>query len=210
MWNRVGGTAGEVAASVVNAQGGGGGPTATPTPTPSSTPTSTPTDTPGPNQTPTPTPIVTPTLTPIAIAPGQGNLPPPLVTIVSPRVAQVTMPKVTPVLQGRAKETAIKKLIAAGLSRRQALKALQSLVVTYVVRIRKISGAKAGVMGLEDGLVDTLGRSTIIRARNNQISARNLSPGNYSTTYGIELSTKKPPVPLGSTKSSTPTTFRMP
>jgi hypothetical protein len=173
-------------------------PTHTPTATPTPTPTATPTPQGGDPSTATPTPIPTP----VIVAPGQKDLPPPTVQVVGDDVT-VTMPQVTPKLTGKALTKAMKLLMAKGLTKQQATKALKSLVVTYVLKITNVGGASINE-------IDTLGKSTIIRRRNNQISRQNLAPGNYSTSYTIQISTKKPAVPLGSTGTSQSTTFRVP
>jgi hypothetical protein len=134
--------------------------------------------------------------------PGQKNLPPPTVQVVGDDVT-VTMPQATPKLTGKALTKAMKLLMAKGLTKQQATKALKSLVVTYVLKISNVGGASVSK-------IDALGKSTIIRSRNNQISRQNLAPGNYSSSYTIQISTKKPLVPLGSTGTSRPTTFRVP
>ena len=173
----------------------------------SAQPCDVPTNTPTPTSTPTPqggdpaTATPTPTPTPVVIAPGQKNLPPPQVQVVGDDIS-VTMPQVTPRLTGKALTKAMKLLMARGLTKQQATKALKSLVVTYVLKISNVGGASVSE-------VDVFGRSTIIRSRNNQISRQNLAPGNYSTTYTVQISTKKPSVPLGSTGSSQSTTFRV-
>jgi hypothetical protein len=169
-------------------------PTATPTPT--LTPTSTPTPQGGDPATATPTP------TPVIVVPGQKNLPPPTVQVVGDDVT-VTMPQATPKLTGKALTKAMKLLMAKGLTKQQATKALKTLVVTYVLKISNVGGASVSE-------IDALGKSTIIRSRNNQISRQNLAPGNYSSSYTIQISTKKPLVPLGSTGTSRSTTFRVP
>ena len=171
-------------------------PTPTHTPTSTATPTSTPTPQGGELATATPTP------TPVVIAPGQKNLPPPQVQVVGDDIT-VTMPQVTPRLTGKALTKAMKLLMARGLTKQQATKALKNLVVTYVLKISKIGAASVNE-------IDALGNSAIIRSRNNQISQQNLAPGNYSSSYTIQISTKKPLVPLGSTGASQSTTFRVP
>ena len=172
----------------------------TPTPTQTPTPTSTPTPHGGDPATATPTPTSTPT--PVIVVPGQKNLPPPQVQVVGDDVT-VTMPQATPKLTGKALTKAMKLLMARGLTKQQATKALKTLVVTYVLKISNVGGASVSE-------VDAFGRSTIIRSRNNQISQQNLAPGNYSSSYTIQISTKKPAVPLGSTGASQSTTFRVP
>jgi hypothetical protein len=113
------------------------------------------------------------------------------------------MPQATPKLTGKALTKAMKLLMAKGLTKQQATKALKTLVVTYVLKISNVGGASVSE-------IDALGKSTIIRSRNNQISRQNLAPGNYSSSYTIQISTKKPLVPLGSTGTSRSTTFRVP
>jgi hypothetical protein len=156
--------------------------------------------------TPTPqggdaTPIP-PTPTPVTIAPGARNLPAPQIRVDGDD-ATITLPLVTPNLTGRARTQALKLLLERGLTKAQANKALKDLIVTYVVKITNV-----GVSSVED--VEPLGRSIIIRSRNNQISRQNLPPGNYSTSYTVQIATRKPPVLLGTTKSSESTRFSVP
>jgi hypothetical protein len=181
-------------------------PTATPTAVPTSTATPPATSTPTPTMTPTPqggdaTPIP-PTPTPVTIAPGARNLPAPQIRVDGDD-ATITLPLVTPNLTGRARTQALKLLLERGLTKAQANKALKDLIVTYVVKITNV-----GVSSVED--VEPLGRSIIIRSRNNQISRQNLPPGNYSTSYTVQIATRKPPVLLGTTKSSESTRFSVP
>jgi hypothetical protein len=175
------------------------------TPTPTHTPTATPIPTLTPTSTPTPQggdpATATPTPTPVIVVPGQKNLPPPTVQVVGDDVT-VTMPQATPKLTGKALTKAMKLLMARGLTKQQATKALKTLVITYVLKISNVGGASVSE-------IDALGKSTIIRSRNNQISRQNLAPGNYSSSYTIQISTKKPAVPLGSTQSSRATNFRV-
>jgi hypothetical protein len=192
LWNRAGGSAGEVAGYLM---GEGSQPTATPTASPT------------PTQTPTPTETPTPTATPPPISPGQ-NLAPPAV-VVQGRTITVKMSRFRPVLRGKALQNAIRILMRKGLSRKRALQAVKFLVIKYKVTVkyikRRSSTAEAGVFEDE---IDILGsRGGQYTSRNNQLSVRNLSPGNYSASYSVTISTRNPAVDVGSSNTSRPRNF---
>lgn len=153
--------------------------------------------------TPTPTPTPTPTATAIPVEPGTGKLPKPAV-IVKGRTATVTAAKVKPKLTTPGRKKAIAILIKKGLSPKAAENALKQLVVTYVFKYRR--RAAAADIGPWTDEFETLNSSTI-RNRNNRISLRNLPPGQYSISYSVDVSTRRPPVSIGQTKSSPSSSF---
>ena len=164
-------------------------------------PTATPTATPTPTRTPTLT------ATPPAVSPGQ-NLPPPAITVKG-RTVTVKMPRLRPVLKGKPLQNAIKLLIRKGLSRKRALQAVKSLVIRYTVTIKYIKRRRtaAGAEVMEDETEILGSRGGQYRSRNNQLSVRNLSPGNYSASYSVTISTRSPPVDVGSSRTSRPRNF---
>jgi hypothetical protein len=180
-------------------------PTRAPTDTATETPTETPTNTPA--DTPTVTPTNTPTAPPPSVSPGQ-NLAPPAV-VVQGQTITVSMSRFQPVLKGKALQNAITILMRKGLSRKRALQAVKFLVIKYKVTVkyikRRSSTAEAGVFEDE---IDILGsRGGQYTSRNNQLSVRNLSPGNYSASYSVTISTRNPAVDVGSSNTSRPRNF---
>ena len=153
-----------------------------------------------PRDNPTPTP--TPTPTPVVVFPGKGELPAPAVTT-SGSSATITAPLVTPQLTARAKAAAIKKLMKAGLTKAQATKAVSKLTVTYIFTVTQGSGASAA--GADE--VGVMRSSISRRDKRNRITFNNLPPGAKTASYRIEISTRKPPVVLGTTKPSAKTPF---
>lgn len=149
-----------------------------------------------------PTPTPTPTPTPVVVFPGKGELPAPTVAT-SGRNATVTAPQVTPQLTTRAKNAAIKKLMQRGLSKAKATKAVSKLTVTYIFTVAQ--GGKASNNG--GGDVGTHASSISRRSKRNSLTFANLQPGAKAASYRIEISTKSPPVVLGTTKPSSRTTF---
>ncbi len=149
-----------------------------------------------------PTPTPTPTPTPVVVFPGKGELPAPTVAT-SGRNATVTAPQVTPQLTTRAKNAAIKKLMQRGLSKAKATKAVSKLTVTYIFTVAQ--GGKASING--GGDVGTHASSISRRSKRNSLTFANLQPGAKAASYRIEISTRSPPVVLGTTKPSSRTTF---
>jgi hypothetical protein len=155
-----------------------------------------------PRDNPTPTP--TPTATPISVSPGGGNLPAPQVTT-SGQIATITAPLVVPKLTTRAKNAAIKKLMANGMKRAEAIRALaqRNLAVTYIFTVSR--GAGASIAGAGDA--GTLASSISRRSKRNRITLNRLAPGAKVASYRIEISTRRPPVVLGTTRPSFKTPF---
>ena len=148
------------------------------------------------NPTPTPAP------TPVVVFPGKGELPAPTVTT-SGRNATVTAPQVTPQLTTRAKKAAIKKLMQRGLTKAKATKAISKLTITYIFTV--VQGGKASTD--ESGDVGTRASSISRRSKRNSVTLANLQPGAKAASYRIEISTRSPPVVLGTTKPSSRTSF---
>lgn len=148
-------------------------------------------------------PPPSPTPKTIAIEPGSSKLPAPSVKVGGGQV-QITMPKLVPKLTGKAYQKALSQLIDKGLSRAEAVKALKQLKVTYVIRIVRIT---------PNGAVSTMGRRgrsyMSTRVSNSNRSVIKLPPGQYAASYQGNISTKSPPIKLGSTQPSKSTTFRI-
>lgn len=160
-----------------------------------------------PTPTPTPTPTTTPTPTPISVSPGGGGLPAPAVTT-SGRSATITAPKVTPKLTTRARNASVKKLMAAGLTRAQALKASvdKKIIVTYIFTVTQGGAASAA----SDEQVGIQRSSIIRRDKRNRVTFNNLPAGAKTAKYQIELSVRIPGgrnVVLGTTRPSGRTPF---
>lgn len=160
-----------------------------------------------PTPTPTPTPTITPTPTPISVSPGGGGLPAPEVTT-SGKSATVTAPKVTPKLTTRARNAGVKKLMAAGLTRAQALKAIvdKKIIVTYIFTVTQGGAASAA----SDEQVGIQRSSISRRDKRNRVTFNNLPAGAKTAKYQIELSVRIPGgrnVVLGTTKPSAKTPF---
>ncbi len=154
--------------------------------------------------TPTSTPTPTPTPTPISVSPGGGGLPAPQVST-SGRSATVTAPRVTAQLTTRARNAAIKKLMKQGLSRPQAIRALSRLTITYIFTLAQ--GGRASAVSASSDDVNTMASSITRRTKRNQVTFSRLPPGSRFASYRIEISTRTPPVVLGTTKPSGRTPF---
>ena len=149
-----------------------------------------------------PTPTPTPTPTPVVVFPGTGELPAPAVTT-GGRNATATAPLVPPQLTTRAKNAAMKKLMQRGLTKAKATKAVSKLTITYIFTVSQ--GGKAAISGDNDFEAQ---RSSISRcSKRNSLTFANLAHGATAANYRIEISTKSPPVVLGTTKPSRRTTF---
>ena len=153
---------------------------------------------------PTPTPTATSTPTAIPVQPGSGNLPKPTVQVAG-KTATITAARVKPTLSSSAAQKALAFLLKKGLSPAVARKALKKLRVTYVFRYQKKPGTKGAAIMSDDAQLS--GVSSIVRSRNNRISLRNLSPGQYATSYQVDISTQNPPFSLGQTRNSPPVDF---
>lgn len=153
---------------------------------------------------PTPTPTATSTPTAIPVQPGSGNLPKPTVQVAG-KTATITAARVKPTLSSSAAQKALAFLLKKGLSPAVARKALKKLRVTYVFRYQKKPGTKGAAIMSDDAQIS--GVSSIVRSRNNRISLRNLSPGQYATSYQVDISTQNPPFSLGQTRNSPPVDF---
>ena len=157
--------------------------------------------------TPQPTATISPTPlpAPILIEPGQGDLPPPTVTV-DGRNVTVTMPTLEATLSNTMYTKALRRLIKRGLSPTAAKSALESLEVVYIVTVKKLGPAGAATV------MQTTARfarsSFSYRSRNNSISIRNLPPGNYVAYYRGQIATRSPSFIIGTTKKSPGANFK--
>jgi hypothetical protein len=97
----------------------------------------------------------------------------------------------------------MKKLMQRGLTKAKATKAVSKLTITYIFTVSQ--GGKAAISGDNDFEAQ---RSSISRrSKRNSLTFANLAPGAKAASYRIEISTKSPPVVLGTPKPSRRTTF---
>jgi hypothetical protein len=102
----------------------------------------------------------------------------------------------------------VKKLMAAGLTRAQALKAIvdKKIIVTYIFTVTQGGAASAA----SDEQVGIQRSSISRRDKRNRVTFNNLPAGAKTAKYQIELSVRIPGgrnVVLGTTKPSAKTPF---
>jgi hypothetical protein len=124
----------------------------------------------------------------------------------------VVLPEAIPTLSPAQDKAAIKTLIRAGLTQGKARKVLdRGLLITYELTITPLKGAagmtRAFTTKVTVEATASAAKKRQYKSRLNRVAIRNLPKGTYSVTYKGTISTKKPSVVIGSTKTSKPTRF---